>query len=328
MSKKVEVIIGDYPNQVSLDLNEDTVSIALQYSIDDVRNIENVNSNHSKTITLLGTKKNNKAFGNLFDVNSTFQMYDPNKKVNARIVVASSPVLEGFVKLNSVNKESDASLQGNLISYDVTVFDNTIDFIQTLEGKKVSDLNFDNKVGGVVVNHNHIYGQTAIENAWNNHTFADVYQYPLMDNDNTSYFTTDFKPAFYHKAILTRIFEEAGADYDSGNILIPNTGYNLEGDFLNNTDYDKEIIAWDGHTPTLSDIQAVQREFSAGLTGGTTNLQSIVFNNGYLQDNTALQKITFSDTTTSPFFDNTSIFSNVSCILQDCNRLRNKGGGC
>ncbi len=181
MSKKVEVIIGDYPNQVSLDLNLDSVSIALQYSIDDVRNIENVNSNHSKTINLSGTKKNNKAFGNLFDVNSTFEMYDPNKKVNAIIVVDSSPVLEGFIKLNSVNKESDSSLQSNLISYDVTVFDNTIDFIQTLEDKKVSDLNFDNKVGGAIVTHNHIYGQTAIENAWNNHTFADVYQYPLME---------------------------------------------------------------------------------------------------------------------------------------------------
>ena len=80
MSKRVEIIIGEYPNYVSLDLTEDSVSIALQYNIDDVRNIEKKNTNHSKTITLAGTKTNNKAFGNLFDVNADFTKYNPTKK--------------------------------------------------------------------------------------------------------------------------------------------------------------------------------------------------------------------------------------------------------
>ena len=320
MSKKVEVIIGDYPNQVSLDLNEDTVSIALQYSIDDVRSIEKVDSSHSKTINLPGTKKNNKAFGNLFDVNSTFEMYDPNKKVNARIVVDSSPVLEGVIKLNAVNKESKSTLQGDLISYEAIVFDNSIDFIQTLGDKEVRDLNFDNKVNGSIVTLNHVYGESAITNAWNNHTFADVYQYPIMDKNASYYFTEDFKPAFYHKAILKRIFEEAGADYDSDNILVPNTGYNLEGSFLDNLDYEKEIISWDGHTPTLLDIQAIQREFSAGLTGGVSSLQSVTHSKiQYIQDIIDQKLFDFDDITTSPFFDNTSLYTfNVNSAGELC----------
>ena len=310
MSKKVEVIIGDYPSKVSLDLKEDAISIALQYAIDDVRNVDKVDSNHSKTISLPGTKKNNKAFGNLFDVNSTFEMYDPNKKVNARIIVDSSPVLEGFVKLNSVKKDFEGSLQGSRISYEIMIFDDSVSFIQELGDKKVDELNFDNKVGGVITTLNHIYDEPAITNAWNNHTFTDVYQYPATDKNASLYFTEDFKPAFYHKALLNRIFEEAGAQYDSDGIIIPNTGYSVEGSFMNNLDYEKEIISWDGHTPTLSDISATQREFNAGLTTGSKAIvESVVFNNGYLQNNTTLQKITFSDTTTSPFFDNTSTYT-------------------
>ena len=60
MNKKVEVIIGVYPNQISLDLADNAISIALQYAIDDVRNIDKKNTNYSKTITVPGTKKNAK----------------------------------------------------------------------------------------------------------------------------------------------------------------------------------------------------------------------------------------------------------------------------
>ena len=116
MKKKVELIIGQGVNQISLDLTENSISIALQYSIDDIRSIDKKNSNYSKTITLPGTKKNNNAFGSLFDVNSTFDEYNPNLKTPARIVVDSSPVLEGYLQLTKVNKMNNVDLQGNKIS--------------------------------------------------------------------------------------------------------------------------------------------------------------------------------------------------------------------
>ena len=43
--RKVELIIGVGANQISLDLTPDAISIALQYSIDDIRNIEKKNRN-------------------------------------------------------------------------------------------------------------------------------------------------------------------------------------------------------------------------------------------------------------------------------------------
>ncbi len=249
MNKRVEVIAGVYPNQVSLDLEANAVSIALQYSIDDVRNIDKKNTNYSKTITLPGTKKNNLAFGGLFDVNSTFDQFNPNLKTTARIVVDSSPVLEGYLQLKSVKKLNNADLQGNKISYEVVVFDDSVDFMQSIGDKLVSQLDFSDK--------NHTYNQTNIENAWNNNTFEDVYQYPLLDKITEGYKTEDFKPAFYHKALLLKIAEESS--------------YALEGSFIDNTQYDKEIILWDGDTPKITDSQALQREFNAStdVTGYT-----------------------------------------------------------
>lgn len=286
--KKVEVIIGQGTEQIGLDLESNAISIALQYSIDDVRNIDKKNSNYSKTITIPGTKKNNKAFGNLFDVNSTFDQFDINKKIDARIIVDSSPVLEGYLQLTKVNKFNTADLQGNKISYEVVVFDNSIDFIQTLGDKKVQDLD--------VSIYDHTYNQTVIENAWNNHTFLDMYQYPLMDKNIAGYETTDFRPAFYHKALLLKIAQESG--------------YTLEGSFMSNTTYEREIIAWDGNTPKITDADAELREYKAGFTGGITTLFSNVSKSNFknIRDKIQEQVANPNDISPPDFFDNTGTF--------------------
>ena len=296
MNKRVEVIAGVYPNQVSLDLEANAVSIALQYSIDDVRNIDKKNTNYSKTITLPGTKKNNLAFGGLFDVNSTFDQFNPNLKTTARIVVNSSPVLEGYLQLKSVKKLNNADLQGNKISYEVVVFDDSVDFMQSIGDKLVSQLDFSDK--------NHTYNQTNIENAWSNNTFEDVYQYPLLDKITEGYKTEDFKPAFYHKALLLKIAEDAS--------------YTLEGSFIDNENedvnssdygsYHKELILWDGDTPTITDSEALERQFKAGVTGSTTislgtyqhDSLNASFNNK-IKNNLNYDTITPSP----PYFDNT-----------------------
>tara|TARA_R110000744_G_scaffold32208_1_gene75436 strand:- start:1211 stop:4852 length:3642 start_codon:yes stop_codon:yes gene_type:complete len=300
MSKRVELIIGEYPNQISLDLTDNAITIALQYSIDDIRDIDKKNSNHSKNIIVPGTKKNNDAFGNLFDVNQTFTQFNPNLKRPARIVIDSSPVLEGYIQLTAVNKMNNADLQGNLISYNVIVFDDSIDFIQTLGDKELIDLN--------LTDSNHIYGMTAIENAWNTHTYSDIYQYPLLDKITQGYFTKDFKPAFYHKGLLLKIADEAG--------------YTLEGSFITtddngigpNTQYEKEIISWDGDNPLISDQDAALREYKGGATGdilpvtikGITGNKSVDF---YF--NQSKQDSFFPDITV-PFYDNSGGYASTA----------------
>ena len=293
MGKRVEIIIGEYPNSVSLDLTEDSVSIALQYNIDDVRNIEKKNTNHSKTITLAGTKTNNKAFGNLFDVNADFTKYNPNKKVNARIVVDSSPVLEGYIQLQNINKDNLNSLQGSKISYNVAIFDTSVDFFQSLGDKELSDLDLSSL--------DHVYGQTEIENAWNNHTYTDLYQYPLLDKDTQGYETTDFKPCFYHKGLLLKVANDIG--------------YNLEGSFINtNTQYDKELIGWDGETPTLKDSQIISRKFKSSLQYSTYVVGQYTKSNFNALGTNISSELNYNDITTTGLFDNTSNYNSNSTL--------------
>ena len=284
MNKRVEIIIGEYPNQRSLDLEENAVSIALQYSIDDVRNIDKKNTNYSKTITLPGTKKNNLAFGSLFDINTTFDKFNPNLKTKARIVVDSSPVLEGYLQLKSVNKLNNSDLQGNKISYEVVVFDDSIDFIQTLGDSLLSDLDLSSL--------DHLYNKTNIEYAWNNHTHANIYQYPLMDKVEKDYITDDFKPAFYHKGLLNKIAEVVG--------------YSLEGSFIeNNAQYERELISWDGETPKLKDEEVEDRKFKSGLTTTIQNVGQYTKNSWNTLSDNISDDLNFEDITTSPFFDST-----------------------
>tara|TARA_R110001606_G_scaffold221350_1_gene369073 strand:- start:12102 stop:15602 length:3501 start_codon:yes stop_codon:yes gene_type:complete len=293
--KRVELIVGDYPNQVSLDLNKDSISIALQYSIDDIRNIDKKNSNYSKTITLPGTDKNNITFGNLFDVNSSFDIFNPNKRVSALVLVDSTPVIEGFLQLRNVIKLNNADLQGNKIEYNVVVFDDTIDFMQTIGDKLIrgnadiaDDLDFSDL--------DHTYNSTNIEDAWDNHIWSDVYQYPLMEKKTKGYETKDFKPAFYHKALLSKIADKAG--------------YHLEGSFMNNDIYEKEIILWDGDTPEIPPAVAVQREFHVGVVETTPEIVGV-----YSHKNTVINTnpnfghaMNFNDVSPPKHFDNTGLY--------------------
>ena len=46
------------------------IGFGLNFAISDIKKIEAKNSNYSKTITLAGSKNNNKVLGGLFDVNA------------------------------------------------------------------------------------------------------------------------------------------------------------------------------------------------------------------------------------------------------------------
>ena len=299
--KRVELIIGSGTNQISLDLTPNAIGIALQYSIDDIRNIEKKNSNYSKNITLPGTKINNDAFGNLFDVNSDFTRFNPNLKKQARIVVDSSPVLQGYLQLTAVNKVNDVSLQGNKIEYSVIVFDDSVDFFQTV-GDKLLTGNSDSADDLDISASDHLYNQTNIENAWNNHTFSDLYQYPLLDKNTQGYETIDFKPCFYHKGLLLKIAEE--------------NGYSLEGSFITTDDngngpnlqYDKELIGWDGETPKLTDSQVLARKFKSNIDVSNIVVGSFLKSGFSLIGSNIQSDINYEDITTAGLFDNTGTY--------------------
>ena len=108
----IELFIEGQPVDIS-----DNFSTLISYAIDDIREFGTKNSNVSKTIILPGTKRNNKLFGNIFDVSGA-NSYDPslpNCNMNFNAAVAASAylfqdniqVMKGVVQMMEIVKDND-----------------------------------------------------------------------------------------------------------------------------------------------------------------------------------------------------------------------------
>ena len=134
----VELFINN-PVNAKLDL-DGALPIAIQYSIADIRDISKRNAAYSKTLILPGTKNNNYWFGNLFDINSDFTMFNPNKKTDAKLVVNGEVVIDGFFQLRKINKETGTDDEGNLIQYECVLYNNFVDLMTELGEKTLFEL--------------------------------------------------------------------------------------------------------------------------------------------------------------------------------------------
>jgi hypothetical protein len=235
---KVEIYIGD-PANYSLDVGD--FDMSYNYSFNDIRDITKRNSSYSKTITLPGTKNNNFVLGGLFDINSDYSLFNPNIKVDAKVMVNTSIVMEGFMVLNSIDKLNNVDSQGNSIFYNVTIFSKTVDLLEKIGEKYLSEC-FD------LDKYNHTFDIITISDSWQ-HTYEDGYVYPLMYNGDSSINSTlsniytsstsvnayrfnNFYPSLFYKAALDAILTEAG--------------FGWEGSFKTNPQFEKEIIPFTG----------------------------------------------------------------------------------
>lgn len=270
-------------NGAELDLAKG-VGFGLNYSIDDVNKIDKKNSNYSKTITLAGSKNNNKILGGLFDVNADFTFFNPNFKTDAKIVIDSSTVMEGFLQLKAIEKQQDNYNDGNKIVYKCTITSVSSDFFSDIADKELNDLDFSR--------FSHQYTKDNIETSWG-HTNTDVYTYPLLHKNSNTYQTKDFKPAIFHKAYLKRIAQEAG--------------YTLGGSLLDeSTDegaaYAREIVPFNGDLPEIPAAEYERRKFRAGAS--TDNVLKSGTTDGSSNFAEPITDITFlDDDTTAPNFD-------------------------
>lgn len=265
------------------------IGFGLNYAIDDVKKPENGNSNYSKTITLAGSKNNNKFLGGLFDINADFTFFNPNFKVAARIIIDSSTVMEGFLQLKAIEKEQDTSLDGNLVVYKCVIFSKTADFVTDIKDKQLNELDFSR--------FSHEYTQPNISNSWSN-TSSDVYTYPLLYKNSNSYQTKDFKPAIFHKAYLKRIAQEAGYTL-GGSLLDESTTEGLH--------YSREIVPFNGDLPTIPAAEYTRRLFQAGMSSSPVSIHSGNILGGFVNGHFLGYGKTFTDVT---FLDDDSTGSN------------------
>ena len=118
-------------------------SVVLTQSIQNVRDIQKVFTDYSKTFTIPATKENNKIFKHYYN-NSIENGFDGRKKVDATLELNHLKFRKGKIKLEGV------SLKNNLPNhYKVTFYGNTVTLKELLGDDKLgalSGLNAYNRV--------------------------------------------------------------------------------------------------------------------------------------------------------------------------------------
>ena len=262
--------------------NGDTIDLTgvdtpITYTVSDIREPQSRSNAVSKTIGIIGTNQVNRIFGFLFDVNSSFDNFNPNKRVNCRYLESGVEILNGYLQIIAI----DHNEYYDETNYQVVLFDNTVNFFSEISGLNLSSVNlsaFD-----------HILNSTNIIESWDN-TFVDGYVYPLLDTNESEYRTDDFKPAIFARHLLNTIADEAG--------------FNLIGSFLDNTIFNREILPYVG-SGRISDTEVTRRSFRAGLTFTSHSLGESATPSSYapLTFNSELINV-YNNDSTLPNFDN------------------------
>lgn len=218
----------------------DDVSVSLNYNIADIREPDKRNSNYSKTITIPGTKNNNKLFSHYFEVD-IYGGFNPNVKAPCALTVDTVPVMEGHLQLLKVN-----ILDKNNIEYEVAVFGLVANIFAKLGTDELTELDFSA--------YNHVYNATNIVNSWTA-PYGYGYVYPMIDygyNNSSLYNVNHFYPALYLKEYIDKIFTYAGFTYTSS--------------FLTSDFFRRLIIPFNAEKFKLTDTQVESTKFRSSIS--------------------------------------------------------------
>lgn len=119
-----------YINGKLVDCSED-LSLPITYTTEDLKNPTIVKNSFSKTITIPGTKENNKLFEEIYklDRRQAFNdwNFNPSKRVDFTIYNNGDVVESGYVQLNTIN------IANEIISYEITLYGGLGDFFYGLK---------------------------------------------------------------------------------------------------------------------------------------------------------------------------------------------------
>ena len=234
--------IKDWEGQAICDLYENE-EIPLTLSVDDFKNVAEKIQSYSKDFNLPATKRNNKLFGNIFDITRTIgNPYDFNPYAQTRAVLKQN----GFILFDGFLKLIDIQEREGEISYNVNLYAQTIALADTLKDRTFDLIDFSEL--------EHTYSKVAIKGSWYTNglpltnaltdpnefagpvgaTVTDVLKYPFVDwtgqiliaNGATGNNSLDgfpeltsleqaFRPFIKIKYLIDRIFSEAGYTYSS-----------------------------------------------------------------------------------------------------------------
>lgn len=221
-----------------IELFED-ISTPLNFTIADIRTPETRQGSYSKTISIPGSKQNNKLLGHIFDINIGDCTFNPKIKTPARLYINDIPQLTGYMQLLKIKK-----LDNYKIEYEVAIFGKSSNIFLEIGDGLLTDLDY--------TEFNHQYSRDEQEVSWTqDYTYG--YVYPLIDygfdTDINKYDVEHLFPATYVRTYLDKIFEGAGYTYQSS--------------FFDSTFFKKLIIPYNGTNLKLSGAQVEARIFNA-----------------------------------------------------------------
>ena len=265
----------------------------LTFNIADIANPEQRKADFSKTISLPASKKINKIFEHIFDVNTDLQTFNPNLRTNVIYLVNGEIQLDGYLQLKSIKNKD------GLIVYDCVMIGRIGNFFSELQDQELTDLDMSSL--------NHSYTKANQIASWNLPLTTD-YVYPMVNYDinygglafSEEWTVTDFFPAIKVKKYIDAIFSSIG--------------YSFTSTFFNSSYFNTLIIPFSSKDFKLSESAINNLIFSANnpkfLATGTGSSSPF---NGVYDDTTTFQSDTIVNQTES--YDAGGVYNNTTGVF-------------
>ena len=239
--QKEELYIGNERVELLESLNPN-----LTFNISDIAKPDQRKSDYSKTIKLPGSKRINKIFENIFEVNIDLQSFNPNLKTDVLYLVDGEIQVEGYLQLKQIN-----ILDNDDIVYECTIVGNTANFIKELGDKELDDTTM------LWADLNHDWTKANEQGSWSATT---GYVYPMIDYGFSNNFSgiqfsvNQLYPAVFVKEYIDRMFDAIGFTYSSSfigalpfrKLIVPfnSKEFNLSNTVINNRLFDANTIEY------------------------------------------------------------------------------------
>lgn len=159
--------------EAELDLY-DNINLPLNFSIGDIRNLDKRNSSYSKDFTIPGTKKNNRIFNHIFEIDSD-SSFNPKKRIPCYVLQDGIEVLSGAFQLNSIN------INGKDIEYNIALIGKFANIFNDIGTLKLTDLDLSQ--------YGHTYSKDYQKNSWETSIIKDETIYDNFDRGSYIYST-------------------------------------------------------------------------------------------------------------------------------------------
>ena len=299
---RTQIVIENNTLELSQELDA-----ALTFAIDDVAMFAARNTSFSKTIVVPGRAQNNFIFGHIFDV-SVFNDYSSSlKNVGYNFNAAKSAQCiiyqDNIQVIKGVIRVLEITIKDGNIDYECAVFGELGGLISNIGDKLLEVMDFSAD--------DHAFNASAVTGSWA--ATGLNYYYPVIDYgytwDGLNYDVADLRPAIYAKALLDKMFTNAGYTYSSSflnsdafkKLIIP---ANADSNYIEITDLLNRryipgapiSITADNYTPTYNTSIGTQYATEAAGTATYARAQTI---NVLVYGNARIQATNASPTTIS-----------------------------